>query len=202
MPRRRYPHVRHGIPRWSEYEERYVSKQVYARSNGNPFGRDLREKWMRQAGRGKGIKGTIRWPTVNGPNDPISIMCVLDCILRLDSDGYIQAGGLASLLSSHYKHIIWDSVNVGKILNGIAELGDDAALDKNRLPLGSTIWSGAKQYALTEDLDGWLYLAALRDRAGTLAEKLAREAHENQMLPQRTTVIWDELGQVAWGTRP
>lgn len=202
MPKRRFPHVRHAPPRWSEFEAHYKPasvRRVLGATNLYPL--ETIQHWRLQAGHWKRQpKGTLRWPSVNGPNDPLSIMLVLDCIMRLETDAYIQAGGLTALLGREYQQVIWDPVNVGKILAGLHDLGMDAAPRGNG-PLGRQSYGGAVMYAMSEDPEAWKYLGAVRQRIGTITEGLIRAAHEDQVLPTRDSSVWDEIGQVAWTER-
>lgn len=200
-PRRKFAHIDHDIPRLSEHM--YWPSSLIARQHRNPVQLHLLQHWGRQMGIGKAPRTMFHQPGKAGYNDPVTITCVLDLILRSETDTYVEAGPLTDRLQDLYGHLVqFDSTTVGKILSTLAqEQRDVDRPNKDANILDYVTAGGARKYVVMEDVQGWLWLMGVREYFGRLAaERL--EALRRGAKPRRLDDIWYGVSEIPWGVPP
>lgn len=103
-----------------------------------------------------GSRRRIRWnasknlvyKTLNSFQDPMSLMLVVDALLRIDTSIELRAKYLVEYMDAHYNQIQWDHINLGKILAALADDMNDV------LPNTSFLRP-------SRDENGWFYLLSV-----------------------------------------
>lgn len=124
------------------------------------------QRWKRAT---KGAQA-LRHPRGAYHADPVSVMCVVEMLMRIDIHSYIIAKDLAQLLNEDYKDFIWAPLNVGKMLGHIFD-----AVEKTNAPKWGRygpIWrhkgkkpiQGTWVYYLYPDRETYIWLAKLLQR--------------------------------------
>lgn len=201
MPRRKFAHIDHDTPRLAE--RRYWPASLHAQGHRNPIPTATMLRWSRQMGFGKTPTSLLYAPALCGYNDPVTIACVLDLILRSETDTFIEAGGFTERLRDMYGHLVqWDPYTVGKILSRLAQEERDVA---NRPTTAHAIdyvqAGGARKYAILEDFQAWLWLAQVRDYMGRHAEDRISDLRAGRK-PRRLDDIWFQVSELPWGVAP
>lgn len=192
MPPRKYGHVKRHRDK-TLYPTPFPYQNSIHHGRGYPaFDPKLVARWNAQAGHTSRLPARyVHYPTLNGRNDPLTIMLVLDALLNLEIDAYITAGGLTRYLREHHTDVMWDVVTVGRILaeitNQSRQIWPTPTLD--RLMLG-----GAKQYVVPDTMEAWSQLGELREYFGTLAEHRAQVMRNGHIDLPTTTAIWELPG--------
>lgn len=130
------------------------------------FDRKRRESWAAQ-------RETSCYPSKNGYGDPLSVMLVLDTLMRMSPKQVIRSGALTKHLNETCRQVFWDSVTVGRILGDLAEAAREyqrqtasplCFVEARRDWLGNlcVIWDSPEAYT-------WL---------GTVRDHIAGKAHE------------------------
>ena len=114
---RKYAHVRTRGLHWNPND--YIPTSLAAIHRQTPiFSSLIMDRWRRQAGRfANQPKSAITYPVANGINDPLTWAMLVDALLRLDPDTYINSAPLTAMLEPEYPQIIWDPVTVGRVLS-------------------------------------------------------------------------------------
>lgn len=192
MPKIRFPQINRVGPIGladGEHARLYRSQSL-ARASLKPFTDDQARKWRNQVAHSTNLGEPVK----NGENHALSVMCVLDLLLRLHHNEYIYAAGIYEHLERDYGHlVIWDNITIGRILTGIATL----CADKDQPAMEFGTHRGARVYVVREDyLDGWRYLGALREKAAQVQLNLLKLARHGEVLPRPET-FWNEMEQAA-----
>lgn len=201
MPARKFAHIEHDIPRLSE--QRYWPASLRARGHHNPINRTTMSRWGREMGFPKPPNALLYAPQPCGYNDPTTIACVLDLILRSETDTYIEAAAFTRRLTEIYGHLVqFDAYTVGKVLSRLAqEERDVKTRPADAQAIGFTTTGGARKYAIMEDFQAWLWLAQVRNYMGLQA--LSRiEAQREGRAPRRLDDIWYYVSDLPWGVAP
>lgn len=137
---------------------------------------------------------TLAHPTPAGYYDPLSIMCVVDLLLRLEHDTIIRARDLAKLLTSEYPHFTWPGIVAGRIMSDLAEAA--LATGMAELPIAHAEDKRGHYFVVSTTPAAWEWLLGVRVAIGTLAEEqvaLERTGHGSS----RTGFPFDCLAGVA-----
>lgn len=107
---------------------------------------------------------TLRYPTLNGTQDPLTYLLVLDSLMNMHPDVELRAVSFAEWLSTHVEGYVWTSHTVGKVLSDLCEAFEDVLGAGNGLLTSGKDYRGAwylfnrskeaarVAYALREDL--------------------------------------------------
>lgn len=197
MPRRKYVNInRHGRPRISKYEGHFTSEaMVFYTKVARPFPEAVEQKWRRQMGRGRfQPKGMLAMPSRNGENDALSITCVLDLLLRIETDTAIHPAGFTQLLNEEYGHlVVFDPYTVGRIFSGLLEATEDAMVERPKdwpRPLDRIMESGARLLAVIDGaVENRWWLGNARELMGRRAERDIEEVKGGAQAP-RSEATW------------
>lgn len=199
--KRRYGYVEYGpteidTTMGETYSNVFLAKEGHQR----PFPHTQTDIWRRQVGRFKNQPTTFLYhPSRNGWNDPLTIMVIVDCLLRLNPRRYVSAAQLTAILQDHYKMISWDQHTVGKVLSDLHSWAQMAERPKGRMaPIERVTWNGSRQYVLDHSLAGWDWLGQAREYLGQAATKLIAIEHHNQIILPRSDEVWDGLADCKW----
>lgn len=193
---RRYRHIRNDRIRFSDHDNSYNSEWLFE-AGYHPFSKQRCDQWRREAGwaNRRARPSTIRYPSINGRNDPLSAMLVLDCLMRIEPESTIQANALTTMLTDNYPQMIWDTITVGVIMASFADvtadiiIGDMPVFARQRT-------SGIYYFIINPSLEARHWMGNARDRLGELAEtavKLPPSDHGSH----RSATLWDEIGTVS-----
>ena len=185
MPARKHQHARYKPIDWNDHE--YVPADL-AVSPGvdKVFDPIITNIWRRQVGRYPNQpKGKFVRPSPARDTDPVTVMCVIDCLMRVNPDAYINAGTLTNLLATEfagYKHIIWNPTVVGRILSSIQFLAEDVKLpNPGQAPMISrSTYGGQRYYVIQPDLHTRQWLGALRDHFGRFSHRIIAKEIQSQ----------------------
>lgn len=203
MPRRKFVNIkRHGRPRISKYEAHFTSEaMVQFTKVARPFPEKVEQKWRRQMGRGRfQPKGMLAMPSRNGENDAVSITCVLDLLLRIETDTAIHPSGFTDLLNEEYGHlVVFDPYTVGRIFTGLLDAAQDAMVDRPahwQRPLDRIMESGARLLAVIDGaVENRWWLGNARELMGRKAQRDIAEVQQGAS-PPRSEATWLVLEQV------
>ena len=200
MAHKKFAHIDHDTPRLSE--RRYWPASLHAQGHRNPLRPATMDRWRREMAVGKAPRAMLYSPAQCGYNDPVSIACVLDLILRSETDTYIEAGPFSERLQAMYGHLVtFDPYTVGKILSRLAQEQRDVARPPTADILLYVTTGGARKYAVIEDFQGWLWLAQVRDYMGKRALARIEDLRDGRQ-PRRLDDLWDEVSDLPWGIAP
>lgn len=110
---------------------------------------------------------TLVHPTPAGYFDPVTIMSVLDMLLRLEHDTTVRPRDLVPLLQQHYPNLIWKPIVVGRVMSDLCE----AASAQANPPLTKAMSFGGHRYAITVDAESWSWLLKAREGMAQLAKR-------------------------------
>jgi len=131
-------------------------------------------------------------PSRAGHNDPLSVMLVLDTLMRIRPSDMIRAKYLVGLLRQLHPHLIWNTVTVGHILGELSELAEEAFEDTERRPLIQKRDFQSNFWQITVTADAWKWFSSLRTLIGKLnADSLARELRGEDV--RRDTSVWSQI---------
>lgn len=200
MAKKKFAHITHEIPRISE--RRYWPASLHSRGHRNPMTPATMTRWSREMGFGRLPRAMLFAPAPCGYNDPVTIACVLDLVLRSETDTYIEAGAFTERLTDMYGHlVVFDSFTVGKILSRLAQEQRDVERPATANALEYVTTGGARKYAVLEDFEGWLWLAQVRNYMGLRAINRIDDMRKGQV-PRRLDDIWDPVSNLPWGVAP
>lgn len=203
MPRRKYVNIRrHGRPRLALREAHYVSQAfIEFTHNNRPFSDKLVQRWQRQMGRGRfQPKSMLVEPARNGENHALSITCVLDLLLRIETDTAIHPSGFTAMLNEEYGHLVFfDPYTVGRIFSGLLEAVEDSLVDRPAdwpRALDRIMESGARLIAVIDGAteNRW-WLGNAREAMGARAERDIAAIKEG-MEPPRSEDTWAVLEEI------
>ena len=199
MPARKYAHARYKPLDWNRRE--YISDRLPG-SPDEVFHRKITQRWRRQAGRlPNSAKGHLIRPQPARDTDPVTIMLLLDGILRTNPDAKINSGNLTQHFTNRdeYQQIIWNPIVVGRLLSCIFDLSEGIPLPNGGPKMiGKSNNAGQLNYSISDDIHTWHWLGYLREHFGQLAEDtIAREIAERE--PVKLT--YDEVWLGSWSYR-
>lgn len=198
MARKKFAHITREIPRPTEVP--YFPSSLRAQGHTSPFPPTTRARWRNQLGIGKrSSRQLIFYPTDCGYNDPLTITCVVDMLMNLETDSYIESGPLTEDLQKTYGHLVrFDAYTVGKILSRLAQEERDVETRPATAELILYVTTGgARKYAIAEDYQGWRWLGEVREYWGTLALHVMDERRKGKT-PLRID-RWEGLNTLPWG---
>ena len=137
-------------------------------------------------------QGSLRHPTPNGHRDPLSILCVLDWLQNLQAPAVFTTPEAVDLLEVHYKHILWESVTVGRILGEIAELAHEADPELPALTHGRST-RGARWALHTDGRRQWKWLYDARVWIQNFAETVVENETKLRATRGRMVSPWINL---------
>ena len=180
-PRYKYAHVRYRALSWNPNE--YAHPAL-----GNPdevFHPRVTTEWRRQAGRFPNQpKQKLARPDPARDTDPLTIMLLLDGLLRTNPDAYINAGNLSMHLATdeaQYSQILWNPTVVGRLLSNIHVVAQEVAPPNGGAPLiDRSTYGGQKNYVIQPDIHTWHWLGCLREYYGQLTKQTIAEELLNQ----------------------
>jgi hypothetical protein len=144
-----------------------------------------RRKWQRQ------VK-TLYYPTPCGYNDPLSVVCVVDFLMRVNPAETIRAKYVCDLLTVLNPQLVWNAVTVGQILAEISLLATESFRDPDQRALVRTRdWQG-NRWHINATASAWKWLTLLRDHAGKLAETQIKAVAEGKEV-RRNGSVWVDL---------
>lgn len=191
---RKYRHVYADRCRLSDHDNEYIPSKLW-NAGFKPFDRTRRDQWRRQAGWSKRARSQLLIkPNTNGRGDPLTVMLVFDCLMRLETDGLIQANNLTSILIDNYPHMRWDPVTVGTVMSGLADVVDDR-VPGEAPPIIRDRSGGVTYYILSDTPKAREWMGRARDWLAEAAQKdivALREGEENPSKP----LIFEDLGLV------
>lgn len=195
---RKYRHIQAvDRIRLSPHDNIYCPSALY-QTGQHPFPATKTAEWRAQAGwrQRQEARGRLAYPQTNGRNDPLTIMLVLDCLMRLETDSYITANPLTAMLWQEYPQMTWDAVTVGYILSKLAETTEDLPEAGHMPPFAKVIYAGVAQYAIADDGLSRRWMGRARDLVADKAKEAIQLATERQPIP-KTDVIFDDIGNLA-----
>lgn len=187
---RKYRHILNDRTRLSDHDNEYLPAKLYL-AGEKPFPLSQRQKWRQQAGWSKkGRPAYIHKPSPNGRQDPLSICLVFDCLMRLETDGILQANLMGRILADNYPQVTWDSVTVGYILSSIADVVADRTSPP---PLIRDRSGGLSYYIIADTIEARRWMGVARDFLGEAALNDVDAVRNGQENPLRLT-IYEDLG--------
>lgn len=197
LPRRNHQRYRAAL-RPSGHADHYVTDALWSAGTTNPFGDPTRKRWAKQAGTVSFHPNPQLTPIAkNGRNDPLSIMYVLEYLLRSNTDETsVSSGAVTVELNKTFGHIYeWDAVTVGRILKGISDIA--AGLERPehaQPPVSTTIYSGALAYIVDGANPAAItWLGCLREYFGRAAVEERMKRRRYGHIPKRDDSIWDGI---------
>ena len=192
---RKYRHLTNDRCRLADHDFAYVPDSLFQQGYGKLFAQTTRERWREQAGWAR--RGRNRYyhlPTVNGYNDPLSIMLVFDCMMRLETTSILQANTFTRILVDHYTQVRWDQITVGKILAGLATVTDDRG-NPDFPPLTREKSNGVVYYVVSDHVRTREWMGRGREWLGEQVGKYIADYREGvpNTLP---LTIYDDLGNL------
>lgn len=189
---RKHAHARYQPLKWNHGE--YVSDLL----PGDPkevFHPTIITRWRRQAGRlTNSARGTLIRPQPARDTDPMTIMLVLDGLLRTNPDAYINAGNLTQHFvdARQYPQVIWNHIVVGRLLSCFHDVAAEIPAPNGGAPMISRVRYGSqKNYIIQPDIHTWHWLGCLRDHFGQLnAATIRRELDEQQPIELTYDEVW------------
>jgi hypothetical protein len=145
-----------------------------------------RHKYKRQS-------STVFYPSKAGYMDPLTGMCVLDLVMRLDTTDIIRAKYLSKLLQQTHPQVQWNPIVVGQHLADIWRVCDENfSTIPDQCPITtSRDWEGVR-YRLNPTTEGWKWLNVMRDYIGDSAVDTAKAIREGKEV-RRQGSIWGGL---------
>jgi hypothetical protein len=144
--------------------------------------------WNRQAGE--------TWPTKSGYFDPLSLMLVVEMLMRTEGDTYIVARDLTRMLENAFPQQTWRAVVVGRILSDLAEAAN--ATDATPRPIEKTAGQGGHDYLLNVNPENWRWLGDVREVAGRLFERALDDARRGTYKPP-SSFPFEEFDTIEFG---
>ena len=134
-------------------------------------------------------QGSLRHPTPNGVNDPLSILAVLDFLQNRQAPAAFHTPDVVFHLEAFYRHILWEGVTVGRILGEIAELARDA--DPELPALAHTHTRNGSRWTLhTDGRRQWKWLHDARVWMQNEAERIVAKETELRTVRGRAVSAW------------
>jgi hypothetical protein len=121
---------------------------------------------------------------VAGWYDPVSIMCVLDLVLRLENDEPFRPQGFVRHLSQEYTQFSWAPITAGRILSDLAEAA--LAVDPENPPIAKQLTHGGHRYWVNVSPVNWQWLIDARLALGKLAEQTVALEQAGHTIPRGT----------------
>lgn len=200
MARRKHQHARYQRLSWNHNE--YTHDGIT-----QPFEKTTVDAWRLQSGRHsqRPRRGLAR-PTPARDSDPLTIMLLLDAILRTNPDAYLNAGNLTDhiVASGEYRQVMWNGTVVGRLLSCLYDIAGEVTIPNGGTRMIDRVnYGGQRNYILQPDIHTWRWLGCLREHFGQLAAKTIddeiRLQEPNQSLTSQN--IW--LGfDFAYGAKP
>lgn len=195
MPRpRKYRHISNDRCRLADHDNTYQPDSMYEKGL-KLFKQSERFRWREQAGWAR--RGRNRFhhlPTKNGRNDPLSVELVFDCLMRLNTDGIVQANNFTRILIDNYDQVLWDPVTVGVILTGLATVTDDRGAPGSP-PITREKSGGVVHYVISDAVATREWMGRAREWLGEQVGAYIRDyrAGVENNLP---ATIYDEIGNL------
>lgn len=117
---------------------------------------------------------SVRHPRPAHWADPLCMMLVIDCLMKMDVHSEITSVGLCEYLDKWYHDYIWHPKQVGRILVTLhdnQELAGSPRFGPWR-PLNSFMPRGTRSFALYPHRDTYVFLAEVRQRCETFSRKV------------------------------
>ena len=203
---RKYAHVRTRGLHWNPND--YIPTSLAAIHRQTPiFSSLIMDRWRRQAGRfANQPKSAITYPVANGINDPLTWAMLVDALLRLDPDTYINSAPLTAMLEPEYPQIIWDPVTVGRVLSELHAYARD--LERPNKPFDEwclfdrTANGSTRNYIIAPDEVSRLWLGCVREYLGQQAITKVEEWRMFGKEPRPGEKFTYPIAKITWGQRP
>ena len=192
-----------GAPRLAEPEssDRYGNgrRGVWNPNLPNP----MVLRWKRQVWRAeRQVRTMVYYPSKNGFNDPLTITCLLDLLIRMEPATFLNAPVLVDFLEDEYPQIVWDAVTVGRIMKALVEEAAITERPNNQpAPIIEYRYSDGRVYMINPSPGNHYWLCQLREYFGRCAEKYARDLRGDEP-PSRDGQIWADVTTLPWGEPP
>lgn len=192
---RKYAQIQSDRCRLSDTDNLYIPEKLF-HAGLRPFAANMVADWRKQAGWGKrGRPGYFHKPTPNGKTDPLSILLVFDCLMRMETDGLITANALTRILIDNYDQVTWDPTTVGSILAGIADVVDDVLPDGHQPPLVRDRSHGITYYIVNDTYNAREWMGRARNHLAEVARRDIEATRAGELNLERLTVF-DQLGNL------
>lgn len=193
---------------WSKNEDNYTPEAIA--KAGHMFSDDTTARWRRQVGRFPNQPRVVLTPPRKaGFFDPFTIMCVIDGMLRTEPTVWAAGNAMSTHLKARYPWLLWNAHIAGRIMSELAGISDNLLGspfepdDPNRpRPVVHTMVNAVNLWAVDRSVESWLWLGAVRDWVGYMAEHFIKHTMATRQEPTRTPLIWEMLWQVPYGAAP
>jgi hypothetical protein len=145
------------------------------------------DRWQNEA-------QTAYRPAVNGYNDPLSHLLLIDELLRLSPHQTLRARALREHLTHQCPQVIWDTITVGRIMSELADLADEAKPDDATPPIVTGRDRFGRFFELAPVAATYKWLADLRERASTIFHEELKFIADGLEPPSRSFPIWESAG--------
>jgi hypothetical protein len=193
MPPKKWPQYRRERPQLTPGDRsRYFSREKLG--TNRLFTEYQIKKWSGQA-------RNLRHAQAAGRQDPLSIMLVLDLLLRIEPEYEIRARDVTDLLSVEHPDIWWDSVTTGRILTKLKEVIDQyCTAEAGRRPLEMETDRDGAYYVMVPSISNWIMLGEMRERMGTLAEQVIENENAEHARHPRPDFPWEAFEGLEYRT--
>jgi hypothetical protein len=165
----------------SRGEEAYVPAALRGYKSDSRYKRQFKKE-----------RQTFFYPADAGYNDPLTQLCVLDCLMRLDPDATVRSKYLWRFLVNFYPQVKWNPVVVGAVLSEIAMICEDNFKEPSQRPIIKSRDGEGLRYKLNPTDAGWTWFETMRRYLGTKTLAVQKAMAEGQEV-KRTLNIWSDL---------
>jgi len=193
--RRRNRYQPNELPVKSPLAGTYCPTALYQRGITAPFPTEVTDRWRKES-RGRIPSGLQVRPQFVNHDSPEAIACVLDALLRLETNTEIRASNVTLFLKLEYPHLLWNAQTVGRIIRATYDLGLDTdrsigptvvdpPISSLRDHLGFTYWTDSHEL-------NWHWLGQMRNAASLAFQQ--PEGGEG--------AVWDTISNASvWGEK-
>lgn len=193
MPAKKWPGYRRTKPQLTPGNRaRYFSREKL--KTDKLFGTKQVQRWANQA-------NTMRHAQPAGRQDPLSIMLVIDLLMRLEPETEVRARDLAEILNEEYKDIWWDAITTGRIMTNLMTIVEQYCT----APVGQRVLECEKDrdgfyYLLIPSVPNWIFLGEMRERIGVLAREVIQEEEATHIQHIRPDFPWEIFEGLSYRT--
>lgn len=192
---RKYRHINGDRCRLADHDNSYQPDSMFEKGL-KLFPQTTRERWRGQAGWARRARNRFyHLPTPNGRKDPLSIMLVFDCLMRLETSGVVQGNSLTRILMDNYDQVLWDPITVGRILSSIAVNTEDCGDERDGAPLEREKTNGVTYYVISDNVKTREWMGRAREWLGEVVGQYIRDVRSGVENPLPST-IYAGLGAV------